>query len=199
LSRSKIAEFFDSIAHRWDQLAVHPVDRVARVLDVAGSIAGYSVLDVGSGTGVLLGPLLERVGPAGKVLALDISGRMIEIARAKRSAPNLEFAVADFLEWTSPARHDLLVAYSCYPHFIDQAAFWDAARRNLRPGGTALVAHIEGRSAINGMHASNGASEISAALGPVEDLALLAQAKGFEALAAVDDGDYYIFSAVLKP
>lgn len=40
-------------------------------------------LDVASGTGAMTLPLAERVGPSGRVLAVDISPAMVEIASAK--------------------------------------------------------------------------------------------------------------------
>jgi drug/metabolite transporter (DMT)-like permease/2-polyprenyl-3-methyl-5-hydroxy-6-metoxy-1,4-benzoquinol methylase len=194
---TELRAFFDSVAERWDELAVHPRDRVDRVLEAAGGLEGLSVLDVGSGSGVLIEPLLERVGPGGRVLALDLSPRMIEVSRRAHSAPNLDFAVADFCAWTGAAKHDLVVAYSCYPHFLDQEAFWDSARRNLAAGGRVLVAHIEGREAINALHAGGGES-LSLALPPIAELSRLARARGFETEAAVDDEEFYILAARLR-
>ncbi len=196
--RDDIATLFDSLADRWDELAVHPRERLDRILGLLGDIEGASVLDVGSGTGVLLGPLLALIGPGGRVLALDISPRMIALARGKRADARLDFAVADFLAWEPPRPFDLLVAYSCYPHFLDQEAFWAAAARCLKPGGRALVAHIEGRDAINAMHGEAGRA-VSRPLPSIGELARMAAGRGFAALAQEDSEDsYYLLADRLR-
>jgi ubiquinone/menaquinone biosynthesis C-methylase UbiE len=188
--KDDIAAYFDSLADRWDRIAVHPAERVERMLDVAGNLSGLSVLDVGSGTGVLIEPLLERVGPEGGVLALDLSPRMIATSRRAHSAANLDFIVADFTAWAPSGRFDLVVAYSCYPHFLDQGAFWTASRRCLSQGGRVLVAHIEGRAAINALHGVELGS-ISRHLEPVGDLSRIASGFGFETIASRDDDEGY--------
>lgn len=47
---------------------------------------GDVVLDVACGTGLTLGPLAERVGPAGRVVGLDQSPEMLERARERVAA-----------------------------------------------------------------------------------------------------------------
>jgi ubiquinone/menaquinone biosynthesis C-methylase UbiE len=194
----EIRSFFDLRAGRWDDIAVHPRERVDRVLDLLGHISGRSVLDVGSGTGVLVAPLLDRVGPGGKVVALDIAPRMIEVSRRKYVAPNLEFVVADFLEWLAPAKVHLVIAYSCFPHFLDPGAFWAAARRCLAPGGRVLVAHIEGREAINALH-GEGHDAVSRPLGPIAELSDLARDYGFVTEYGEDSDEYFLLLARLEP
>ncbi len=193
LSR-EAAAFFDRLAADWDSLAVHPRDQVERVLASLGDLSGKRVIDVGSGTGVLLPFLTPRVGPHGAVLAMDLSPRMIETARAKHGAPGLSFKVADFLDWRADKGFDAAIAYSCFPHFDDPGAFWDSAARNLVPGGLALVAHIEGRERINEMHGRR-APGVSRELPPARELARLAEARGFEPVELVDDEDLYLVLA----
>lgn len=192
--QDRVRAFFDSLAGRWDSLAVHPRERVAFVLDQAGPLSGASVLDIGCGTGVLEGPLLERVGPAGKVLGLDLSAPMLELAARKHRAPNLAFIQSDFLDWQSRETFDLVIAYSCFPHFPDYPAFFAAAARRLSPGGRLLVAHIEGRDAINCYH-GDSAGEVSRPLPPVEEAARMAEDAGLGVSITRDDGDYWMLLA----
>lgn len=189
--QDRVKAFFDSLAESWDSLAVHPRERVDYILGKAGDLGGARVLDVGCGTGVLLGPLLERVGPEGRVAGLDLSPAMLARAGAKHGSPRLELVEADFLGWDGPGSFDLIVAYSCLPHFPDYLAFFRAAAERLVPGGRLLVAHSEGREAINRCH-SGPADPVSLGLPPVGEAASHAAAAGLEALILQDDGDYWI-------
>jgi ubiquinone/menaquinone biosynthesis C-methylase UbiE len=64
-----------------------------RVLDGAQITAAEIVLDVGAGTGLLALGAVERVGPDGDVIALDVSVDALEELRANTKAPNLSYLV----------------------------------------------------------------------------------------------------------
>jgi len=195
-SPETVRDFFDHRADRWDSIVVHPQNRIDHVLGLAGDMTGWTVLDVGSGTGILVGPLLSRVGRDGMVVAIDVAPRMIEVSRRKHTAPNLEFRVDDFLTMKDGPKADLVVAYSCFPHFSDHDAFMRAATGNLAAGGRLLIAHIESRHAINALH-THGAAAVSNGLPPVAELATVARAHGFEILATEDSDQYYALYARL--
>jgi demethylmenaquinone methyltransferase / 2-methoxy-6-polyprenyl-1,4-benzoquinol methylase len=92
---------FDRIARRYD--------RVNTVLSI-GTDAGWrrraarethlhpggSGLDVACGSGKLTGELARIAGPTGRVVGLDFSARMLDVAR--RSHPSLEFIEGDALD-----------------------------------------------------------------------------------------------------
>ncbi|MDG6220986.1 MAG: class I SAM-dependent methyltransferase [Candidatus Thermoplasmatota archaeon] len=46
---------------------------------------GDEVLDIGCGTGAILGLVAEAVGPTGKVVAVDLSPKMVEVVRKRYS------------------------------------------------------------------------------------------------------------------
>src|SRR5262245_4289382 len=56
---------------------------------IAGIGPGQRVLDVGSGPGFVSVDLAQTVGPAGRVLGIERSGRFVEHARALASAKGL--------------------------------------------------------------------------------------------------------------
>jgi len=208
------ASFFDRLAGSWDRICIHPPERVGFIISSLGIRQGDRVLDVGCGTGVLSPWLSEAVGPDGRVLAVDLSPRMIEVASGKASFANVEYHVADFLDLEAgdvggsgsagepdvggpgcsptggPARggFDLIVVYSAFPHFMDRASFFRKARALLVPGGRLAIAHIESRGTINDFHDRSGPP--SNPLPPVEELAAEADKHGFKALSLKDDGFY---------
>lgn len=76
--------FYDRIATAYDLLS-DASEREARMagLEALGLRPGEQVLELGCGTGNELLDIASRVGPKGRVFGLDISPRMLEVAREK--------------------------------------------------------------------------------------------------------------------
>ena len=70
---------------------------------------GSTVLDLGCGTGDLTKVLSERVGPEGKVVAVDPDGERLKIARERYSASNIEYIEADDKTFP-PGQYDVVFA-----------------------------------------------------------------------------------------
>jgi 2-polyprenyl-3-methyl-5-hydroxy-6-metoxy-1,4-benzoquinol methylase len=111
--------------------------KIARVVDLA---PGSRLLEVGCGMG---GMTRAFAGLVGRVTAIDISGHAIEAARRASPPPNVEFAAADALEWTSDGAFDVVISLSVFEHFDagQRRLFLSRARSWLAPGGT-LVLHV---------------------------------------------------------
>jgi ubiquinone/menaquinone biosynthesis C-methylase UbiE len=191
-----LAGFFDSLADSWDRIAAHPPEKVSFILEAIGIGPGSSILDVGCGTGVLEPFLSAAVGPEGRVLAVDLSPRMIAHAREKGGSLNVEYRVADFLSLEPESAFDLAVVYSAFPHFLDREAFFKKAASLLAPGGRLAIAHIESRASINAMHGSGGIPSLD--LPPVEELAALAFSAGLKPIKSRDD-EFYLLVAEKSP
>ncbi|TMB41681.1 MAG: methyltransferase domain-containing protein [Chloroflexi bacterium] len=85
-----LVDFFDRIAPFYDDWAGGQHGRLAaRLVDLATPAKGEQVLDVGTGTGAVAHLLAPRVNP-GMVFGIDLSDRMLAIARA-RPAKNVQF------------------------------------------------------------------------------------------------------------
>ena len=95
---------------------------------------GSTVLDLGCGTGYLTKLLSERVGPEGKVVAVDPDGERLKIAREKHSAPNINYIQAD--DQTFPSGTYNVVFSNQVIHWVpDQKAALKRVCDNLAPGG----------------------------------------------------------------
>jgi arsenite methyltransferase len=110
------------------------------VLDNARISVGATVVDAGTGTGLLALGAVERVGPDGQVLAIDISVDCLEQLRRFAPAPNMFFLIgsADVLPLPDGAA-DVVVTRSVLIYVADKA---EAAReffRVLRPGGRVSI------------------------------------------------------------
>ena len=85
-------EFFDSIAGQWD--GWHDLEDLTRKLNAflekLGIDPSATVLDIGCGTGNLTVSLLNKtLGPSGRVVAVDISEKMLDLARRKVTDPRV--------------------------------------------------------------------------------------------------------------
>lgn len=187
-------EFFDSLAPDWDNIAeVNPL-RINHILDVAGIAEGHSVLDVGTGTGVLLPYLLERTGSAGHIDAADISDKMLDVARSKYpDATNIDFLNIDIETDTAPGTYDCITMYCMYPHLENP---YDTLKWlynvSLKPGGCMIIAFPESKDSINSLHRHNDGSVHSDKLMDGERFAGILREMGLNADYVEDTPDYYI-------
>jgi ubiquinone/menaquinone biosynthesis C-methylase UbiE len=143
--------------------------------------------------------LLARLSASGRVHAIDISSRMIEIARGKVADARVIWHVADAAHLTlSDAVCDRVICCSIWPHFDDRRTVAAEMKRVLRPGGSFHVWHLSARRHINEIHASAGPAVSGDMLAPATDTAALLAGIGLQVSTAIDAPDRYLVTAV-KP
>ena len=104
---------------------------------------GERVLDVGCGAGATTIEAADRVGPDGRVWGLDISREMIDVARARSAAPNLEWVVADAVEYDLPMDDygfDAIISRFGVMFFSDPERAFRHLSAACRPGGRLVAA-----------------------------------------------------------
>lgn len=138
---------WDACAFGWDQHTPSirqwlrgPTDAM---LAMAGIKAGDSVLDVAAGSGDQTLDILRRVGAGGWVLATDLSGGILQLARqniARAGYTNADFREADGEALSlEPASFDAAVSRLGLMFMPDAAGALRQMRRALKPGGRACV------------------------------------------------------------
>jgi ubiquinone/menaquinone biosynthesis C-methylase UbiE len=154
----QLQEYFDQLAPTWDkELTRERLKCLGNIVRELGIKPGYYVLDIGSGTGVLLPFLIAGLGDEGKIVALDFSAEMLGQAQAKNFSPIVGFAQADVL--TIPLADnsvDLAICNSVFPHFNDKAKALREIARVLRNNGRLVICHTMSRAMINRLHQSVG-------------------------------------------
>lgn len=134
---NKAADCYDDPANVfWDRFGRRTVER-------AGLLPGQNTLDVCCGSGASAIPAAEIVGPGGSVLGVDLSERLVELARAKakdRGLRNIEFRVGDMLDLRLPEAHfDAVVCVFGIFFVPDMAEAVRALWRVVRPAGKLVI------------------------------------------------------------
>ncbi len=147
MARDRDVAAFGERAQRYDegwlgQLHHQIADRAAD-LALACVPAPRRILDVGCGTGYLLGRLAARAPQAEALAGIDAAPAMIEAARRTAADDRLRFVVgtAERLPWPA-ASFDLVVSTTSFDHWADQRAGLAQCARVLAPGGCLVLADL---------------------------------------------------------
>jgi demethylmenaquinone methyltransferase / 2-methoxy-6-polyprenyl-1,4-benzoquinol methylase len=145
----EITAMFDEIAPVYDRLNTIMTlgfDRRWRAAAVAASRvgAGDAAIDVAAGTGKLAGALADRVGPFGRVAAVDLSPGMVARGRSATSdLVQLEFVVGNALALPfEDGRFDAATIAFGLRNLSDFGAGFREMRRVVRPGGRVVCLEL---------------------------------------------------------
>ncbi len=109
------------------------------LLDALSVKAGERLLDVATGPGTVARLASARLGPAGHVLATDLSPAMLAIAEAKGPVADgapIEYRISPALPLDAPeASFDVACCQQGLQFFPDRQGALAEMRRSLRPGG----------------------------------------------------------------
>jgi ubiquinone/menaquinone biosynthesis C-methylase UbiE len=154
----QLQEYFDQLAPTWDkELTPERLKCLGNIVRELGIRPGYHMLDIGSGTGVLLPFLITEVGSEGKIVALDFSAEMLTQAQAKNFPPMVGLAQADVLAIPLPDNSvDVAICNSAFPHFSDKVKALKEIARALRNNGRLVICHTMSRETLNRLHQSIG-------------------------------------------
>ena len=109
-----------------------------QLVDCARARRGHSVLDVACGTGVVARAARDVVGPAGRVVGVDLNPAMLEVARDVR--PDLEWVHGDAEDLPfSDAEFDVALCQSALFFFVDPGQALTEMARVVVPGGVVAL------------------------------------------------------------
>src|SRR6516164_4118236 len=120
----------------WDRFGSATVSRLPLA-------AGDAVLDLCCGAGASAIPAAHAVGPAGRVLGLDVAGPLLALARARAASEGLDQAEFRLCDATRPglpdASFDAVICVFGVFFAADMPGFVAEMWRLVRPGGVLAV------------------------------------------------------------
>lgn len=191
-------EFFDQLAAEWDlSFTAEDLERLTRVVNRLQIVAGFDILDLGCGTGILFDMLRRKVGSRGSVTGVDFSLSMAE--RAHRNFPFDNVNVVDGDVAALPFRagcFDMAIAFSSFPHFSDRLSALGETRRVLKPGGSLHVIHLMSSKEISEMHHRVGGAVAHDSLPTAPEMTVLLETAGLVHARVEDKPGIYLASAI---
>jgi len=193
----QLQEYFDQLAPTWDkELTAERLKCLGRIIHGLGIKPRDHVLDIGSGTGVLVPFLVAELGTEGKVVALDISIEMLVQAQAKDFPAIVGFAQADVLAIPlADDSMDLAMCNSALPHFGDKGKALKEIARILRDNGRLVICHTMPREALNQLHQSIGGAVANDLLPDESQLRRLIEQAGLKITHFEDGPERYLVIA----
>ena len=191
-----VAKYFDDRADGWFEMEANTKSPVQPAVALMADVGpGSCVLDVGCGLGVMIPVYLEF--EVAHVLCVDVSEKMIELARGRWAAhPEIEFRAIDATLLDAPGQFDAVVIYNAYPHIMNREAFVSNVHDVLSDGGRFVVAHGTGKDGINSHHAAVAAGVSLGLKSALEESAVWAGL--FEIDAVVDTPAFFAFAGRKK-
>ncbi len=131
---------------RWIGESARTERMLSRVADLlyplAKPLPGETVLDVGCGLGPTTIELARRVAPGGRAVGLDVSAKMIELARQRAAGiANIEFIAGDAATYRFDAPFaNLLFSRFGVMFFGDPTAAFANLRKAMKPKGRVVFA-----------------------------------------------------------
>ncbi|MGB9629593.1 MAG: class I SAM-dependent methyltransferase [Thermodesulfobacteriota bacterium] len=151
--------YFDRHATSWDQMLKYDKRtlELIKVVQWFGLGEGQRVLDVGTGTGILLPLIQQAIGSKGMVVGFDFSLKMIEMAKLREYFGNKILLTAD--AESIPLRSNLfdrVICFSAFPHFSNKLNALMEMVRVLKKGGVLFIAHLKSVEELNQFHQNLG-------------------------------------------
>jgi len=165
-------------------------ERLEAIVKAGRLRRGERVLDVGTGTGILI-PYIMKYGPS-EIHACDLAENMLR--RVKREFPQVMTHLCDIGNLQLPdASLDVVFINACFSNIVDKSKCLDNLHRLMRGKGRLVVSHPLGRRFI--VELKKHAPFHLDLLPDEADASVLCEGHGFSVVNFTDEPLLYIFVA----
>lgn len=190
--------FFDRLSETWDDRFYNEniAKKLEHIVEEMNLPPESLILDVGTGTGNLLKPILTQINDKGRIIAIDYSEKMIYSAKKKfLEVGNLKFVVTDAHQMPfKNSIFDVVICFGVFPHFDDKKMATKEIWRILKNRGKLFIAHALSSKELREHH--RRAPEVSKDFLPEKDeMERLLEGVGFRIEKLIDVSGKYLLEA----
>jgi ubiquinone/menaquinone biosynthesis C-methylase UbiE len=197
MSTQAIRAYFDALAPRWDTLPSPPDagEKARRFVERALPREAERVLDIGSGTGLLLEHLMSARPGLRAIVEVDLAEAMLRQARAKGDA-RARFVCADAVRLPLAAgSFDAVLCFGVLPHIHELDTACRGFLAALKHGGVLAVGHMMDSATLNDFHAALDGPVSSDHIDEAATLAARLEALGAHVDVVEEEPGWYYVSA----
>jgi ubiquinone/menaquinone biosynthesis C-methylase UbiE len=191
--------YFNKHADTWDERFCTPSlsSFLEKLVPQFGLEAGQKVLDVGTGTGVLIPYLAKEVGASGSVTAVDFSENMVKVCKTKHShLRNVTVELKNIEEDTFPPEtFDAVVCFGVFPHLENKQKVLQNISQMLKPDGTLIIAHALSSEELKKHHNNASTAVMHDLLPEMPEMKRLLEQTGFTEISIKDEPGLYLCTA----
>ena len=195
---TKRKSYFNKTAGTWDERYSTPAltTFLENLVPQFGLKPGQNILDIGTGTGILIPFLLQAVSPAGSIIGIDYAEKMVQICRSKYAhLKNVTILLQNVEKLNLPSESfDAVTCFGLFPHLENKKQTLSHIHQVLKPRGKLIIAHALGSAEIEAHHSMSSAV-ISDVIPEKQEMRRLLQCAGFIQILIEDQpGCYLCFS-----
>ena len=189
-------EYFNVHASSWDERFCTPSlsSFLEKLVPQFGLKSGQKVLDVGTGTGVLIRYLVKEVGPSGSVTAVDYSENMVKVCKTKHShLKNVIVALKNIEEDAfAPESFDVVICFGVFPHLENKQKVLQNFYQMLAPAGTLIISHALSSQELKKHHNNAASAVMHDKLPDAAEMKQLLTQNGFTEVSIKDEPGLYL-------
>ncbi|MFA6913852.1 MAG: class I SAM-dependent methyltransferase [Endomicrobiia bacterium] len=194
----KRKHFFDINANIWDK-DICPLKEnkiVNLILPLLNLQSNDTILDIGSGTGVLVPYLSKYIKDHNKITELDFSQSMINKAKEKFKN-NINYLVSNVENIPiDDNTFSKAIIFNSFPHFEDKQKALFEIFRILQNNAIILLAHSDSKEIINARHKKVGGIIADDIFQSNDDMSFMFKKAGFKNIKIIDNNEVFYIKAI---